>query len=71
MKSLDPLYPTATSPTANLHTETGGEEREEEREDEKEEEREEEQEVDAEVKDEVDSGANSPHPGKSCTTYAV
>lgn len=51
MKSLDPLYPTATSPTANLHTETGGEE-----------EREEEQEVDAEVKDEVDSGANSPHP---------
>lgn len=60
MKSLDPLYPTATSPTANLHTETGGEE-----------EREEEQEVDAEVKDEVDSGANSPHPGKSCTTYAV
>ncbi|CAB1334275.1 unnamed protein product [Coregonus sp. 'balchen'] len=65
MKSLDPLYPTATSPTADLHTETGGEEREEEREDEKEEEREEdkeeEQEVDAEVKDEVDSGANSPH----------
>uniref|UniRef100_A0A4W5MYF1 Uncharacterized protein n=1 Tax=Hucho hucho TaxID=62062 RepID=A0A4W5MYF1_9TELE len=59
MKNLDPLYSTATSPTANLHTETGGEE---EREDEKEEEREEEQEVDAEVKDEVDSGANSPHP---------
>ncbi|XP_038850379.1 GON-4-like protein isoform X1 [Salvelinus namaycush] len=63
MKSLDPLYPTATSPTANLHIETGGEEREEEREDEKEE-REEDKEVDAEVKDEVDSGANSPHPDK-------
>nr|XP_013999205.1 unnamed protein product [Salmo salar] len=30
MKSLDPLYPTATSPTANLHTETGGEEEREE-----------------------------------------
>ncbi|CDQ74117.1 unnamed protein product [Oncorhynchus mykiss] len=55
MKSLDPLYPTATSPTANLHTETG---------EEREEDKEEEQEVDAEVKDEVNSGANSPHPEK-------
>ncbi|CDQ67511.1 unnamed protein product [Oncorhynchus mykiss] len=56
MKSLDTLYPTATDPTANLHTETGGGE-----------EREEEQEVDAEV----DSGVNSPHSGKNCTTNAA
>ncbi|XP_062320896.1 GON-4-like protein [Osmerus eperlanus] len=72
IKSLDPLYPASTSPTAELPTDGGGEEREEEKEDEKEEEpeeekeeeAEEEKEVDSEVKDEIDSGANSPLPAQ-------